>query len=79
MSEHEHHHHGHGSIDSPEKLKALLHHMYHHNEEHTEELHAIVHALEDQGSPDLAAKVSQAIDEYTKGNKLLDEALKELP
>lgn len=79
MSEHDHHHHEHGSIDSPEKLKALLHHMYHHNEEHTEELHAIVHALEDQGSPDLAGKVKQAIAEYTKGNVLLEETLKELP
>ncbi len=79
MTEHEHHHHHeHGSIDSPEKLKALLEHMFHHNESHTEELHAIVHALEDQGKPELATKVEEAMARYKEGNALLSEVLNSL-
>ncbi|WP_029230884.1 hypothetical protein [Butyrivibrio sp. VCB2006] len=81
-NEHDHcgsHNHQHSTIESADKLKALLHHMYHHNEDHTAELDTIVRSLEEQGKPEVAGKVKQAIEEYKKGNALLDEALKELP
>jgi hypothetical protein len=84
MSDHEHTHshehlHEHGAIESQDKLKALLHYMYHHNVEHTDELMPLAQSLESEGKSELANKVKQAIEEYTKGNTLLDEVLKELP
>ena len=84
---HEHHDHGHydhdhhhemSCIDSPEKLKALMQHMHEHNVHHTEELHDVAHALEHQGKPELSERVHHAMDQYEKGNEILEEVLKEL-
>lgn len=74
-SDHEHHAHDYSSIDSTEKLIALLEHMLHHNESHTDELSGIVTALRKNDKNEAAEVVESAISEYSKGNAFLEIAL----
>ncbi len=76
MHDHEHSHdHHHHSIDTPEKLKALIEHMLHHNESHTDELEEIIELLKEHDKPDTASYIEAAVTEYNDGNKLLQKAL----
>ena len=77
--EHSHSHsHEHGSIDSIEKLKALLDYMHHHNVHHAEELSDMKDALTKLGKENLVSTLESAIKDYTSGNEKLEAILKEL-
>ena len=52
-------------------LKKLIMHMYEHNEEHDVELYDIERGLRHEGFEEAAHMVSQARDEFKKGNALL--------
>ena len=72
------HSHAHGSIDSAEKLTALLSYMHHHNIHHTEELSDMKDALVALGKEDLVSTLEAAVKAYKEGNEKLDEILKKL-
>ena len=78
MSEHEHHHHEHGSIDSKEKLIALLDHMQQHNVSHAKELERILDSIKELGGEKVYEDVNLAIKAYTEGNEKLANALSRL-
>ena len=67
--------HDYSSIDSTEKLIALLNHMLRHNESHTDELSGIVTALRKNDKNEAAEVVESAISEYSKGNAFIEIAL----
>ncbi len=75
---HEHHHHHTVSADSKEELKALLEYMVSHNSSHAEELSQIARQLKSLGSDTASEKALAALEEYKKGNALLNEALESL-
>ena len=82
MSDHEHQHehthdhqHEHSSIDSKEKLIALLDHMQQHNVSHATELNKILDTVKELGGEKVYEEVSLAIKDYTEGNEKLKKAL----
>jgi hypothetical protein len=70
----------HGGHDHPARTKkeeniALLKYMLSHNEHHAEEISGIENQLKEQGMDDAAKKISEAVEKFDEGNKLLSLAL----
>lgn len=63
------------TADSLDELNALLEYMVHHNESHADELFQIAGKLSDLGEIESAKKALAALEEYKKGNSLLNEAI----
>jgi hypothetical protein len=49
--------------------------MLSHNEHHAEEISGIENQLKEQGMDDAAKKISEAVEKFDEGNKLLSLAL----
>ncbi|MCR4594971.1 MAG: hypothetical protein K5761_07950 [Clostridiales bacterium] len=74
MHSHEHHHLA--GAESIEELIKLMEFTLRHNASHTDELSALAGQLEQYGKSISSQKVLSALEEYKKGNALLEEALK---
>ncbi len=70
---HEHHHAVH--TDSADELRALMEYMVKHNASHAAELRQIAARLSDGGKTLASEKTLAALEAYTQGNTLLQEAL----
>lgn len=73
---HEHHHH-HIAAESDGELKAFLQYMLKHNASHADELKSLAEKLKSSGSALAGEKALAALEQYKKGNALLEEALNE--
>lgn len=74
--DHEHtHEHAPGCADERTELKALLGYMLEHNEHHLGELSDIADRLLELDMHAAAGLVGEAMAEYGKGNRKLEEAL----
>ena len=68
------HHHG-INAESAEELRALTEYMLSHNVSHAEELKDIASLMSQHGFDKANRKALEAIEEYNKGNALLQQAL----
>ena len=73
---HEHNHYHISDVLSSEELTALLEFTVKHNLSHTGELSDLAEKLKKAGNTAAAEKILSALEEYNKGNGLLEEALK---
>ena len=72
---HEHtHSHDHGATPQ-EELPALLHYMVHHNEAHAKELAGLARQLAEADKQPVSETVLQAVADFERGNRKLEEAL----
>jgi hypothetical protein len=71
------HNHNHGEVSAEDEAIALVKYMAHHNESHTAELIILIDKLNSLNNQTAIDLVKGAIEEYKKGNALLDEAIKE--
>ena len=75
MHEHTHSHaHDHGATPQ-EELTALMHYMVHHNEAHAKELAGLAQQLVEAGKQPVSETVLQAVADFERGNRKLEEAL----
>ncbi len=73
---HEHHEHSHDIPESRDKIVALLDYTLGHNRSHEDELLRLKDKLRDIGEDEAASRVEEAADSFSRGNELLDSALK---
>ena len=72
---HEHTHSHDRGATPQEELSALLHYMVHHNEAHAKELAGLARQLAEADKQPVSETVLQAVADFERGNRKLEEAL----
>ena len=73
---HDHHVHDHDIPGKRDQIIALLDYTVRHNRSHEDELSKLTDKLRSLGRDDAASKVEEAAGCFSRGNELLDDALK---
>lgn len=75
--EHEHHHGPEGDVTPKEEMIAMLRYMVGHNASHLKETAELAEKIRG-GNAAVYEEIQQAVSEFSKGNAILEDALRHL-